>query len=39
VSQLPRGDEHCVHKLLYWLIACLGFRQDLADEVDWRWTG
>jgi hypothetical protein len=26
---------------MYWLVVCLGFRQDLADEVDWSldWVG
>jgi hypothetical protein len=26
---------------MYWLIACLGFRQDLTDEVYWSldWVG
>jgi hypothetical protein len=26
---------------MYWLVACLRFRQDLADEVDWSldWVG
>jgi hypothetical protein len=35
VAQLSLGDEDSVQEFLDLWVACLGVKQDFANEVDW----